>query len=49
MRQFLFISNGILPLIAYAESKDAMRAYVRERLGLAADAALPRHAVVLIA
>ena len=49
MRRFLFVSADTLPVIAYAESKDAMRAYVRDLLGIPHGFPLPRHAVVSIA
>ena len=49
MRRFLFVSADTLPVIAYAESKAAMRAYVRGLLGIPYGFPLPRHAVVSIA
>lgn len=49
MRRYLFVSRDTLPIVAYAESKDAMRAYVRDLLGIPYGIALPRHAVVSIA
>lgn len=49
MRRYLFVSNACLPVVAYAADKRAMRAYVRELLGLAHDAPLPRHVVCAVA
>lgn len=49
MRRYLFVSSATLPVVAYAESKDAMRAYVRDLLGVPYGFPLPRHAVVSIA
>lgn len=49
MRRYLFVSSATLPVIAYAESKDAMRAYVRDLLGVPYGFPLPRHSVVSIA
>ena len=49
MRRYLFVSNACLPIVAFAADKRAMRAYVRETLGYAPDAALPRHVVCVVA
>lgn len=49
MRRYLFVSSATLPVIAYAESKDAMRAYVRDLLGVPYGFPFPRHSVVSIA
>lgn len=49
MRRYLFVSSATLPVVAYADSKDAMRAYVRDLLGIPYGYPLPRHAVVSIA
>lgn len=49
MRRYLFVSRDTLPIIAYAESRDAMRAYVRDLLGIPYGFPLPRHAVCTIA
>lgn len=49
MRRYLFISADTLPVIAYAESKNAMRAYVRDLLGIPHGFPLPRHCVCSIA
>lgn len=49
MRRYIFISRDTLPVVAYAESKDAMRAYVRDLLGIPYGFPLPRHAVCSIA
>lgn len=49
MRRYLFVSSATLPIVAYAESRDAMRAYVRDLLGIPYGFPLPRHAVVSIA
>lgn len=46
MKRYLFVAKGMLPIIANADSKDAMREYVRDLTGLSV---LPRHAVVSIA
>ena len=46
MRRYIFVAHGMLPIIAFAESKDAMRQYVRDCTGLAV---LPRHCVAVIA
>lgn len=48
MRRYLFVSAATLPIVAYAESKSAMRAYVRDLLGLPYGVPLPRHSVVSI-
>jgi hypothetical protein len=49
MRRYLFVSNACLPVVVFAEDKRAARAYVRELLGFAHDAPLPRHVVVSVA
>lgn len=49
MRRYLFVSSATLPVVAYADSKDAMRAYVRDLLGIPYGYPLPRHSVVSIA
>lgn len=49
MRRYLFVLSATLPVVAYADSKDAMRAYVRDLLGIPYGYPLPRHAVVSIA
>ncbi|WRQ05384.1 hypothetical protein [Xanthomonas phage AhaSv] len=49
MRRYLFVSRDTLPIVAFAESRDAMRAYVRDLLGIPHGFPLPRHAVVSIA
>lgn len=46
MSRYIFVAHGMLPIVAFAESKSAMRQYVRDCTGLAV---LPRHAVVRIA
>lgn len=49
MRRYLFVSSATLPVVAYADSKDAMRAYVRDLLGIPYGYPLPRHTVCTIA
>lgn len=49
MRRYLLVSRDTLPIVAYAESRDAMRVYVRDLLGIPHGFPLPRHAVVSIA
>lgn len=49
MRRYLFVSRDTLPIIAYAESRDAMRVYVRDLLGIPYGFPLPRHTVCSIA
>lgn len=49
MRRYLFVSSATLPIVAFAESKDAMRAYVREILGIPEGFPLPRHCVCSVA
>lgn len=48
MRRYMFISAATLPVVAHAESKAAMRAYVRDLLGLPHGVALPRHVVISV-
>lgn len=49
LRRYLFVSAATLPVVAYAESKDAMRAYVRDLMGFRPGEPLPRHTVCTIA
>ena len=49
MRRYLFVSRDNRQSVAFAESRDAMRAYVRDLLGIPHGFPLPRHAVVSIA
>ena len=46
MTRYIFVAKGMLPIVAFADCKAAMRQYVRDCTGLAV---LPRHAVVRIA
>lgn len=49
-RQYLFVCDGLsYPVIAWASSKDEMRALVRDELGWPAGMPMPRHAVMVIA
>ncbi len=49
MKRFLFVSDGILPIVAFAEDKRAFRVYVRQLLGMPSGMPLPRHCVASIA
>ncbi len=49
MKRFLYVSRDTLPIVAFAESRDAMRVYVRDLLNLPRGVALPRHVIVSIA
>lgn len=49
MRRYLFVSSATLPIVAFAESKDAMRAYVRDILGIPYGFPPPRHCVCSVA
>jgi len=49
LRRYLFVSSATSPIIALADSKKSMRAYVRETLGIPDGFPLPRHAIVSIA
>jgi len=46
MKRYIFVADGVLPIIAFADDKRGMRAYVRDLLGLRE---LPRHCVARIA
>lgn len=46
MKRYIFVAKGMLPIIALADSKAAMREYVRDLTGLRS---LPRHCIASIA
>lgn len=49
MRRYMYVAEGVTPIIAHAEDKNGMRAYVRDWLGYPAWVPLPSHCVCRVA